>query len=321
MKKILLILFAALLLSTPAVAEEKKAPAPPVPVPAPVTVPAPVAAPAPVVPAPVAEKVAVPDTSNMLFIQNLRKAGATIYYLGDALNMHGWFAVKDNQVQIFYTSMDSRALLVGALLSPEGANISQQQVELFAQSHPELLAVLKAASNQEPTPPAGADKSIPPSEAFYGELLKANHIAFEKPSAKPGQAAESPLVLMVMDVNCHYCHQTWAKLQQPVEEGKLRLWMIPVAALGAQSATQGAVWIGKPNPQDVWKKYVGGDTKALDGAPDAQKEAAIAANTALLARWKVDQTPYILYHGKNGKVRLVVGEPQDANTILNDLGG
>ncbi|HVY13217.1 MAG TPA: thioredoxin fold domain-containing protein [Alphaproteobacteria bacterium] len=299
MKKLCLFVLAALLLASPAFAADAKKEVPAVP------------PPAAAVPAPAADEAKIPDTSNMLFIQNLRKAGTTLYYLGEALGLHGWFAVKDRQVQIFYTTPDSRAILVGALLSPEGANISQPQLALFATTHPEALAPLKTAGAAAPPPEAA---NLAPSESFYTDLAAAEHVTFGRESA--------PLVLMIMDVNCPYCHKAWKKLEKAVDDGKLRVQMVPIAALGAKSAEQGARWLAQRSPQDAWKKLIAGDDKVLTlGDPDPAKQASIVRNTEIATRWKVDHTPYFLYRGKNGKIRLIVGEPENAEVILNDIGG
>jgi protein-disulfide isomerase len=283
-------------MAVPAFAEEKKAETPPAP-----------SAPAAV------QTEKIPDTSNIMFMENLRKAGATIHYLGDALGLHGWFAMKDGQVQIFYTTPDQRALLVGALLSAEGANISQQQIGLLANDKPEVMEALNKADAAPKAAPQAKEEVKPPSaEEFFAALEKADQVSFGK--------AEAPELVMIMDVNCEYCHRTWAKLEKPVNEGKLRVVMVPIAAMGAHSAQQGAVWLGSANPQDIWKKHVAGDKKVLEGTPVAGKQEAIVRNTQMVTRWKVDHTPYLLYRGGQGKIRLIVGEPKDANVILSDIG-
>lgn len=293
----------------------------------PATEPSPAAA----VPAPAAP-VNVPDTSNILFMQNMRKIGATIYYLGENLGLHGWFVVKDGQVQIIYTTPDQKALLVGALLSPEGANVSQQQVMVLANNNPEIQKILRgsaAVTGQPPKPaPAVANDVLhaatgvapapakapqeSPSEKFYGELLKSTNVTFGKEGA--------PELLMIMDVNCPHCHNAWKNLQPLVDGGKLRVTMIPIKALGPQSELEGANWLSKKDPYEAWKKRVAGDETVFRSGPqDTEKEKGVFANTVLVKHWGVMETPYILYHGKNGKVRLIMGEPRSIDEIMSDI--
>jgi hypothetical protein len=266
----------------------------------------------------------IPDTSKILFMQNLRKIGASIYYLGQAMGLNSWFVIKDKQVQVFYTTPDSRALLVGVLLSSEGANLSQQQVMLLSNSHPEVAVVLRSGNEttvnvaplEKPEPDLNAnavkDAKIPPSEKLYAELEKAPSVSFG-----PANAAQ---LLMVMDVRSDFCLSTWKKLQPLVDSGKLRVTLIPVEAKGVASETQAAILLAKKDPYEAWKQHVAGDDKILkEGKPDRNVETGIFNTTQLVRNWSLGEVPYLLYRGKNGKIRLVQGEPKDVQNIMNDI--
>jgi thiol:disulfide interchange protein DsbG len=289
--------------------------------------------------APAAHSAKVPDVSNVMFIQNLRKIGATVYYLGQDLGVDGWFVVKDGQVQIMYTTPDQKAVMVGALLSAEGANISQQQVMLLANNNPDIQKIIKgsaAVTGQAPKPaqpvlppiqttaqtPAQPSASaaastaspevITPSQKFFNALLKAPSVTFGNESA--------PQLIMIMDVNCPHCHKTWQMAQPLVDAGKLRVTMVPIGALGPESEAQAANWLSNKDPHEAWKKHVAGDEAIFKTeTPPADKVAAIHSNTVLVEKWGVDQTPYSLYHSKNGKVRLIIGEPKNMDEILIDI--
>ncbi len=265
-----------------------------------------------------------PDVSNIAFIQNLRRIGATLYYMGESLGMHGWLAVKDKQMQVIYTSTDNRAVMIGALISPDGANISQQQILLLAGNHPEISEILKSGQgatiqlaaprddDAKPTP-AELNSKDPPSEQLYAALEKATQINFGKP--------EAPHLFMIMDVYCQYCQETWKLLAPYVDSGKLHITMIPIGALGAQSMSDAANWLGKADPLDAWRKHVAGDATILKtGTLDPVKEKAVADNTALVRKWGVEKTPYFFYRGLNGKVRLVLGQPQSVPDMIADIG-
>lgn len=320
----------SLLLASPAMAAPDKNPVVPL-------------APAPVASSPAAssatEPAKIPDTSNIMFIQNMRKIGATIYYLGEELGLNGWFVVKDGQVQILYTTPDQRAVMIGALLSAEGANISQQQVMVLANNNPDIQKILKnsaAVTGQAPKPQVGSthveapaqpvvqspvqaqpqatssDEVVPPSQKFFEALNKSANVTFGKDTAAQ--------LIMIMDVNCPHCHKTWTQLQPLVDAGKLRVTMVPIAALGPQSAVEAANWLAMKDTYDAWKKHVAGDDKIFKAAtPAADKVSSIHANTELVQKWGVDQTPYVLYHGKNGRVRLIVGEPKSIDDIMSDI--
>lgn len=298
-------------------------PVPPAPaaaaVPAAPVAPAPAPAYGPIVAGDPALAAKIPDVSNMVFIQNLRKIGATIYYLGENLGLNGWFVVKDKQVQILYTSADNRALLIGALLTADGANVSQQQMMQLAGVNPTVADIIKSAGTASAAAPAAEnalpgpqlDNGVPPSEQFYNALLKSAHVTFGKEQA--------PQLVMIMDVHCEFCRRTWKKLEPLVDAGNLNLVMVPVAALGKESQVEAGNWLGKKDPLDAWKRHVGGDEKVLkDGPADPAQEQGVWNNTMLIKKWGIDQTPTLLYRGKNGKIRLVSGEPPDIKLITED---
>lgn len=264
-----------------------------------------------------------PDISSVLFMQNLKNIGAKIFYLGEQLGLHGWFVVKDKQVQILYTTPDNKALLVGALLSAEGANISQQQVLTLASGNPEVQALLRdsSAKAKENEPSSEVSKLAQtkdsaavasPSEQFYLELLKAAGHTFGK--------AEAPLLIMIMDVNCPFCHQTWKQLEPLVESEKIRVRMVPINALGGESLEKAAAWLSSKDPLGDWKKYISGASDVFIPSTDhSEKQTAVFDTTDLAKKWGVDQTPYLLYRGRGGKMRLIVGKPHNIDAVLGDI--
>lgn len=263
------------------------------------------------------EDIKVPDISNVLFLQNLRRIGSTIYYLGESMGLNGWLVVKDTQVQILYTTPDQRAVLVGALLSAEGANISQQQIMLLANAKPEIAKLLGAGKTADVHVDTNehfsgdANSATPKSEQLMAEVAKTAGVTFGK--------ADAPHVYMIMDVNCPHCHAAWKKLEKDVDDGRLRLTLVPINALGPQSEVDGANLLNAKDPLDTWKKHVAGDKTILKiGTPDPDKEGAIFYNTQFAKKWNLDVTPYFVYRGKNGKVRLIMGEPDDAAAMVAD---
>jgi protein-disulfide isomerase len=271
----------------------------------------------------VREVIAAPDTSNILFLQNLRRIGSTIYFLGESMGLNGWLVVKDKQVQIVYTTPDQRAVVVGALLSAEGANISQQQILLLAQKKPEIATLLKLGdasaihvsdekARKRVLEEVRDVKGLSRAEQFFAELKKTTMLTFGK--------SDAPHLYMIMDVHCHFCHATWKLLEPHVDDGSLRLSMIPIGAMGMQSETDATNWINSKDPLDTWRKHVAGDKTILKiGDMDPSKSDAVNANTKFVYKWKVDQTPYLVYRGQNGKVRMVMGMPQELDALLKDL--
>jgi protein-disulfide isomerase len=156
------------------------------------------------------------------------------------------------------------------------------------------------------------DPNQPPSERFFSELQKTTQLTFGKEG--------TPQLIMIMDVNCSHCKNTWKALQPMVENGSIRVTMVPIQAINVQSSIDTANWLNSRDPYDTWKKYLAGDDKIMKvGNPDPDKEALIFKNTELIKKWGVTQTPYILYRGNNGKIRVVEGEPQNIAALRADI--
>lgn len=270
----------------------------------------------------------IPNVADVPFIQNLRNLGASLYYLGESFGLHGWFVVKDKEVQLFYTTPDQRGLVVGALLAADGTNISQQQMLQLAERNQDIEKIIQAAGQtsnvhlpDSSNAAAPLDPAASPAEQFYAALLGGATLTF-------GQA-NAPQLVMVMDVNCVFCHRTWQKLQPLVEAGALRVTLFPIAALGLESETEAAVLLGKKDPYAAWKSHVAGDTRVLKTAPpnpdlpetaaDPARQEAVKSNSLLVYKWHIRTTPTLLYRGKNNKIRLISGEPASAQAIMDDI--
>jgi hypothetical protein len=39
----------------------------------------------------------------------------------------------------------------------------------------------------------------------------------------------------------------------------------------------------------------------------------------LIDAWHIEQTPYIVYRARDGQVKIVQGEPERPETIINDV--
>jgi thiol:disulfide interchange protein DsbG len=276
-------------------------------------------------PAAEAKTTGEPDIANMAFMENLRLIGAKIFFMGDTGGLHGWFVVKGKEVQTVYTTPDNRFVLLGTLLDASGGNISQKQIHDLSMTHPDLVAMLQPdGAPPAANPPAAAaaedekpieDNKNPKaaaSEKLYVDLQKATGLTFGADAA--------PRLMMVMDVNCPFCHRTFKALQPLVDAGKLRLTLVPIQALGPKSAAMAAIWLALKDPYDAFKKQADGDAAALTtGTPDPKLAAAVYANTQLIRKWGIDQIPYLFYRGKNGKIRMIIGEPKDVQTVMDDI--
>lgn len=274
---------------------------------------------------------APPDPSANPVLANIQRMGGKFYYLGNRYGLDGWFVVKQGQVQIVYMTPDNKGALVGAMFGQDGENVSVLQVNSLMQSNAEVAALISSASKEQVaisqvgSPPAPAPTSsssaaapampsmnLSPGERLLHDLGGAANVMLGNPS--------SPEIMMIMDPRCPHCQATWKALRDVVVANKIHVRMVPIATEGSQNERAATVLLALPNPIEAWDKYVAGDEHALSGESTPAALAAVRANGALVDRWKISNTPYLVYRGKDGKVKVMKGEPEKLSVLLADVG-
>ncbi|MER2519567.1 MAG: hypothetical protein ABTQ34_02640 [Bdellovibrionales bacterium] len=151
-------------------------------------------------------------------------------------------------------------------------------------------------------------------ERLLADLNKAAGVDLGQDSA--------PQITMIMSPNCSHCKAAWRSLREFVKAGKLRVRLIPVGAIPEDEAV-GALLLHMADPMTAWDKYVGnalgGDKAQLSGTPDESSKKAVRDNYVLADSWGVRDTPYFVYRGKSGKVKVVRGEPEKVSALLDDV--
>lgn len=291
-----------------------------------------------------------PDFSNNPLLVNIAKMGAKLYYLGNQSGLDGWFIVKDGRVQIAYTMAGKKIIMIGAMFGEDGESISSAQVKALLESNKDIVSQLSGVSKEleaakaaidsaktaspnsvspastpaistpdaasVATPPATmAPSASSPGERLYQQLSGATGVTL-------GNA--SPRLYMIMDTGCPHCQATWRLLRDSVKNNVVQLRMIPIAAPDSDSERAAVQLLRSPDPLNAWDKYVGpapgqGDKSQLVGTNDAALVSALRANHTMTDSWHIDQTPYMVYRGKDGKVKIVVGEPDKLSNVINDV--
>ncbi|MBP7253042.1 MAG: thioredoxin fold domain-containing protein [Alphaproteobacteria bacterium] len=272
------------------------------------------------------------DLKKIPLIQNLLLGGAELYYVGERSSMHGFLLYKDGQMQMTYLTPDRNALIFGGMYGIDGADISAQQVNNASAENAQLKALLAASSEQQKdlerstgmasardpvsdakrnTLPAGGGVSLTPGERLMNDFLSAAGVVV-------GQEGK-PLTLMLVDPQCQFCKATWGELYEPIKKGQLRVKLIPIGAEGSENEKQAAKFLRVSDPLNSWNKFVSGDKTILAGDPPAADLTAVRSNMSMVATWKIQATPYIVYRGADGKVKVVQGKPEKVANILSDL--
>jgi thiol:disulfide interchange protein DsbG len=242
------------------------------------------------------------QSNNPVFTE-LKKAGGSVEFIGNAYGMDGWI-VKDPKGDVkttLYTTPEG-AVIAGMLFAPDGTSETQKQMEAYKKR-------IDGAS-QEPAP--GAEKSSARSEKFYAEAEKAGWVALGDNQA--------PYLYVFMNVNCDHCQAFWKDLESFVDGGKMQVRLIP---FGKEPANRdgGAALLSVDNPEAAWKAYAGGDKTALSKDKiKGDAYAKIDANTAMANTWKLAEVPFTLYRRPgDGTLSVILGRPDNPLLLLAEF--
>jgi len=265
-------------------------------------------------------KDSAPDVSDIPALANLASGGGKLYYLGERSGLNGFLLVRDGRVQMLYLSPDRKTVLIGAMFSAQGDNVTSPQVQALLAREQNVRAMFEKPAAAQPaqqssTPvsaPAPTSENLSPGERLLRDMQSATSVALGAPAR-----AE---IYMLIAPNCPNCKATWTELKGSVTSGKLRVHLIPAYnSEGAQERDFAAMLLSAPNPLAAWNSFVAGDKAALAGAPRPQDIEAVENNLRLMGKWNVQGFPYLVYRGRDGLVKIVQGRPQRISAVLDDL--
>jgi thiol:disulfide interchange protein DsbG len=269
-----------------------------------------------------------PDPSTNHVLSEFMKTGVKVYFIGTQFGLNGWFLMKENQVQIAYTTLDNQNIIIGVLFNAQGDDVSSQQVKTLYDTNKEVNAYLTTMNAQQSgaanggfltpqpgiVPTAGTGSILPPAspgERLIQTLDTASAVTFGSPLA--------PKIYIVADPNCPHCQAAWHSLRNAVFGGRLQVRLIPVDAVSPDSQRPAALLLRSLDPLNAWDKYEAGDKTQLAGNPDTAALDNIRNNRAILDAWHIQVTPYMVYRARDGQVKIVQGEPEQANALVDDV--
>jgi thiol:disulfide interchange protein DsbG len=255
-----------------------------------------------------------PDAISTLRI--FKNNGAEVHYLGRMFGLDGWLISKDQNMQVVYTTLDGQGTVVGVLYGPDGSKETSKQLAAAQQSGlaiPGISPTGEVAGTPAAAPAAGDSGQGPPSERLMHDVETSTYLKFGPDDA--------PILYVFADPRCHFCHDYWDTLTtQFLPQNHLQLRIIPVAILGADSVTEAEGIISSPNPSDLWAQVENGILAGLPSTMAADAAMKIQTNNNIMVRWKMSGTPYSVYRGKDGKVKVVYAVPSDVAQVVADLG-
>lgn len=263
-----------------------------------------------------------PDPSSNPVLARILESGAKLYYMGNLQGLDGWFILKDGQVQIIYTTPDNVGGVIGAMFGPDGANISAAQVQNVVIKNPELEKALgMSAQEQQAFANAGVVAQAPMTPLPSISMSPGERLVQSFAEAKGVIIGDigAPEIYMVMSPDCPHCQATWRALRDEVFKKTLRVHFIPIGTPDTDEERAAAILLHVKDPLNAWDKYVEGDLKQLAGTPDATAIAETRSNHVLIDTWSIHATPYLAYRGRDGKIKVLQGEPEKISSVLDDL--
>ena len=282
-----------------------------------------------------------PDVGTIPALQNLVKSGAKLYYMGERSSMPGWLIVKDGQVQMVYLSPDQRTAIIGGMFSAQGENVTSPQIQTLMETNNDIKLLFTGSAQQQreilnaggsggatsvpgdraasSASASGKDEaSVPggvpvsPGERLVQDLKAAAGVVL-------GQNDETELLMMVAP-SCPNCKSTWKELRESVLAKKFQVRLVPVYnSTGSAEKNAAAQLLKAEKPFETWDRFVSGDASALAGTPDPVAVRAVEANLSLVSKWNIQGYPYLVYRGRDGRVKIVQGRPERMAAVLLDL--
>lgn len=242
-------------------------------------------------------------------IQELVNQGAQARFLGKEYGLDAWITVKSGQEQYFYVLPDKKAFLMGVLFDDKGKMVTMRQVQRLQSQGDSLLDSLTDGF-EEPEKKTSKEFGSP-SERMFSDIENSNW-------APLGQLG-APVMYAFIDPQCPHCHEFISRLRKDyLDKGLTQLRMIPVGFKDDTKA-QAAYLLAAPNPMERWYRHMDGDAAALPAKSDISDQG-VQRNLAIMQQWKLDATPLIVYRSKDGKVKIVRGQPKDIPSLISDLG-
>jgi protein-disulfide isomerase len=274
-----------------------------------------------------------PSIDKINTLQTFKSQGADINYLGRKYGLDGWLISRGNNIQVVYTTLDGQGTLVGLLYGPDGTVETGNQL-IVAKAHglnlqhttldfsnPSSMSSITSsvdnAGNIANAQMAGTvapslTGGVSPSEKIWDRMASSTYLTFGPPTA--------PILYVFMDPKCHYCHDYFTSLESTyLPQGTVQLRVVPVAILGQDSEQLAEQILSAKDPAKAWSQSEDGDTSGLDTAVAPDTTTKLQQNRTLMTDWKIKGTPGSVYRGKDGKVKLVYGLPENIQQVVSDI--
>lgn len=234
-------------------------------------------------------------------LEALQKSGTKLTYLGNDGGVDAYLGENSvGKMQVFYITPDGKHMIAGLMFRADGVNVTGLQIARMEQRlHPDATSPYLSKLDQN---------------AFFAELKKAAWFTVGKDNL--------PMLYMVVDPQCPYCHKAWSEIKDRIAQGKFSARVVMTSILDGSDPKAASI-LGRKNPSAAWLRGEG-SSEIVDvqpAQPDqvARGNAALALNKAFASKIKLSGTPFLAYVGKDGKFYSIDGLPDDLDGFLAHL--
>ncbi len=281
-------------------------------------------------------------------LQYMIDGGLKLTYLGDAGGIQGYLAESPTgKIQTFYLTPDGQHVVGGMLFREGGVNVTGVQItdmrnrydaakkraeELASETSkikptdymlPELTQGLTEIDPQSVRDGAAA---IPDDDEYLsnrdGDDMKTQ---LEEVAYFTVGAPSAPVVYMVADPNCPFCHKTWTDIRPMVLSKEISVRIILIAGLEG-SEPKAISLLSRDEPARAW--FIGeGSTRGMPVAsPPAAGSASfktarryLSRNMDFVERNDIKSTPHLFYFDDQERLFESRGMPKNLDVFMSNV--
>ncbi|MBO9428528.1 thioredoxin fold domain-containing protein [Sulfitobacter sp. R18_1] len=281
-------------------------------------------------------------------LKYLMDGGIKLTYLGDAGGLKGYLGESPTgEVQTFYLAPDGKHLVAGMLFREGGVNVTgvqvtemkdryeaakkkaEQAAKTIGTVKPMTLTPAKNIEGLVEIGPQGVRDgiaAIPDSDEYISNRdPKEMKAQLDKVAWFKVGAPTAPVVYMVADPNCPFCHRTWSDMRPMVMSGEISVHVIMIAGLNG-SEPEAISILARNEPAKAW--FAGeGSTRHMPVAspPPAGSKAFKKARSYLQTNMNfvnnndIKSTPHMFYLNEDGDLFESRGMPKDLDIFLSNI--
>lgn len=283
-------------------------------------------------------------------LKYLMDNGVKLTYLGDAGGLMGYLGESPSgTVQTFYLAPDGNHIIAGVLFKSGGVNVTGVQMydmknrfeaaKKMAEGVSEELSQMSPQSSIEPKITSGLTE-VTPTQIQNGEaaiVTKDKYLSdknlddfkvdIDKVAWFSVGASDAPVLYMLADPNCPFCHNAWKELRPMIMAREISVRVILVAGLEG-SEPEAISILSRDEPGRAW--FAGeGSTDSMPVAPPPSSSSSkyqeavkyLKTNTEFMDRYELDATPYFFTFDADGVLYESRGWPREKDVFFSILRG